>query len=450
VRLRTALVIAAMLWTGTVTRGQNSAVDRTPDRVDRLRQWLEAVEQHEPGAADESLLRVASWDRATLWRVWIDAGTIVSLVRDPNVQVFYAPTESEPFSAALRVQDPRSIKPRVISYGWNDVKRLQAIAKDAIERGGDDRILKRGASLHADIVMLEAGQSLTSDPSRQPRSSSIMLFLVDGQQTGLDEASVHWEMGRRLLDKVRPKTSRKLGPDPGADETVRLWYLASSAYMQAVEQLDGWHFERAVQLFPRDSEILFLAACAREMFSGPQIQNVLASMTLSRDLFNLVGNEGDELGKAERFFRQSLEQDPRRTEARIRLGRVLGRRGRHQDAIVELRRATMETKNRLLQYYGQMFLGAEAAALDLEDESRRAYERAAELYPDAQSPRLAIGALAARTGDRAGALSAIQPVLTGDDPQRSDDPWWSYYTSQARGLVGIVEALHEAVQKAPQ
>ena len=257
-------------------------------------------------------------------------------------------------------------------------------------------------------------------------------------------------MGRRLLDKVRPKTSRKLGPDPGADETVRLWYLASSAYMQAVEQLDGWHFERAVQLFPRDPEILFLAACAREVFSGPQIQNVLASTTLSRDLFNLIGDEGDELGKAERLFRQSLELDPKQNEARIRLGRVLGRRGRHQDAIVELRRATMETKNRLLQYYGQMFLGAEAAALDLVDESRRAYERAAELYPDAQSPHLAIGALAARTGDRAGALSAIQPVLTGDDPLRSDDPWWSYYTSQARDLGGIVEALHEAVQKAPQ
>jgi len=330
------------------------------------------------------------------------------------------------------------------------VKRLQAIAKDVIERGGENRMLISAASLHADIVMLEAGPSLAPDPSRRPRSSQVMVFLADGQQTGIDDAGVHWEMGRRLLDKVRPRNARKPGPDPGADETVRRWYLASSAYMQAVEQLDGWHFERAVQLFPRDPEILFLAACAREMFSGPQIQNVLASTTLSRDLFNLIGDEGDELGKAERLFRQSLELNSKQTEARIRLGRVLGRRGRHQDAIAELRRATMETKNRLLQYYGQMFLGAEAAALDLEDESRRAYERAASLYPDAQSPHLAMGALAARTGDRAGALSAIQPVLTGGDPLRADDPWWSYYTSQARDLVGIVEALHEAVQKAPQ
>jgi tetratricopeptide (TPR) repeat protein len=257
-------------------------------------------------------------------------------------------------------------------------------------------------------------------------------------------------MGRRLLDKVRPKTSRRLGPDPGADETVRLWYLASSAYMQAVEQLDAWHIDRSVQLFPGDAEILFLAACARETFSGAQIQSVLASMTVSRDRFDLIGDEGDELRKAERLFRESLERNPKQIEPRIRLGRVLGRRGRHQDAIVVLRRATMETENRLLQYYGQMFLGAEAAALDLTDEARRAFERAAELYPDAQSPHLAISALATRMGDRAEAVAAIEPVLTGDDPLRSDDPWWGYYTSQARGLVEIVEALHEAVRKAPQ
>ena len=113
-RLRTALVIVVMLWTGSATRGQGSAIDRTPDRVDRLSQWLDAVEQHEPGAADDALLRVASWDRMTLWRVWIDAGTIVSLVRDPNVLVFDAPTESEPFSGAFARAGSAFLRSRVI------------------------------------------------------------------------------------------------------------------------------------------------------------------------------------------------------------------------------------------------------------------------------------------------------------------------------------------------
>jgi tetratricopeptide (TPR) repeat protein len=447
VRLRTALVIIVMLWTGSATRGQDSAVERRIDRIDRLQQWLDAVEQHEPGVADESLQRVASWDRTTVWRVWIDVTAIVSLVRDPNVGVFYEPIEAEPFSGIFRSLTPR-FRTRVISYGWNDVKRLRLIAGDVTDRGGEDRMLKRGASLHADIVMLESSQSLA--PDRRGRSAVFMVYMTDGQQTGVDDGAVHWEMGRRLLDRVRPKDTRKLGADPGADETVRRWYLASSAYMQAFEQLDAWHVDRAVQLFPRDPEILFLAACAREMLSGPQIQAVLASTPLSRDLFSGIGDEGNELGKAERLYRQSLERNPTWTEARIRLGRVLGRRGRHQDAIVELRRATKETQNRLLLYYGQMFLGSEAAALDLVDEARQAYERASELFPSAQAPHLGLSSLAGRAGDRAGALSAIEPVLNGDEPLLSDDPWWSYYTSQTRDLVGIVEALHEAVRKAPQ
>jgi tetratricopeptide (TPR) repeat protein len=433
-----------MLWTGSVTRGQDSAVERKIDRIDRVRQWVDAVEQHQPGLPDDALLRVAAWDRATLWRVWADVGSIVSLIRVPNVSIFYEPVEAEPFSGIFRSLEPR-YRTREIRYGSNDVKRLRTIAEDVKGRGGDNRLLKRGASLHADIVMLEASRSSALDPAQRPRAALFMVYMNDGQQTGVDDGGVHWEMGRRLLDRVRPQGSRR--NDPGQDETVRLWYLTSNAYMQAFEQLDAWHVERAVQLFPRDPEILFLAACAREMFSGPQIQGLLESTTLSRNLFNLIGDEGDELQKAERLFRQTLERDPTRSEARIRLGHVLGKRGRHQDAIVELRRATVEADSRLLQYYGQLFLGAEAAALDLIEEAQHAYARAIELYPWAQSPHMGVSALAARTGDSAGALSAIDPVLNGDDPVLADDPWWTYYTSQGRDLAGLLESLYVAIEK---
>jgi hypothetical protein len=430
-----------MLWAGVTAGGQ----DRTPDRVDRLRQWLEAIEQHELGELDEPLRRVASWDRNTLWLVWMDVGTIVSLVREPDIHVFFTPREPEPFSGIFRTPQPVRLPMRVIPYGREDIRRLQTIAKEVIDRGGEDRVLKRGAVLHGDIAMIGT-QAGNPGPDRRPRSRTILLLLADGQETGVDDASVQWEMGRRLLDKVRPKGTRKLGADPGADETVRRWYLAVNGYMQATEQMDPWHVERSLQLFPRDPETLFIAACGREWFSGPQIQNTLQSTTLARDLFNLVGSEEEELRKAERLFRESLERDPTRAEARIRLGRVLGRRGRHHDALTELRRATMETKNRLLLYYGNMFLAAEADALRLTEEAQRAYSRAAELYPLAQSPRLAMSNLAIGLGNSAEALSTIQPVLSRDEPQRVDDPWWSYYTSQTRDLEGIVLKLYELVR----
>ncbi len=439
---RTAIVVCMMLWAGLTAGGQ----DRTPDRIGRLEQWLEAIEQHRLGEPDESLLRVASWDRNTLWLVWMDVGTIVSLVREPDVLIFSTPIESEPFSGVFQttLEQRSRIRTRTIPYGRDELRRLRLIAKAVADRRGDDRILKRGAVLHADIAMSGA-QSSTSDPAGRPRSGPIVLFLADGQQTGIDAANYHWEMGRRLLDRVRPKSSRTLAGDPRTDETVRRWYLVVNVYMQAMEQMDAWQGERSVQLFPRDADILFFVACGREWFSGPQAQNTLLSMNLSRELFNMIGTEEEELRRAERLFRDSLEHDPSRTEARIRLGRVLGRRGRHQDAIIELRRATKETKNRLLLYYGHMFLGAEADALGLGDEARQAYSHAADLYPRAQSPRLALSTLAASRGNRAGAVATIQPVLGQDEPQFTDDPWWSYYTSQTRGLEGGLRALYESV-----
>jgi len=442
---RTGIVIGMMLWAGQAAAGQDSVVSRPPDRIERVRQWIEAVDQHKLGEVDDPLMRVASWDRVTLYRVWIDTTSIVGLVRDPEVLVFSAPIENEPFSGVFRQQS--RVVYRTIPYSRAEVRELQKIAKEVAGHGGDDRLLKRGATLHADIRMIGEAALPAVDPARQPRSGSVMLFLSDGQQIGVENAGVHWEMGRRLLDRVKPKTSQKLGPDPGADETVRLWYLAASVYMQSTTQMDAWHVARSVQLFPNDPETLFFAGTAREWFSGPQLQNTLQSTTLSRDLFNLIGSESEELRRAERLFHDALERDPMRTEARIRLGRILGRRGRHQDAIVELRRAAMEAKEPLLLYYANMFLGSEADALGLSDEARRAYEQASELFPDAQSPRLAISTLAVRAGDRAEAIATITPVLTGNGGLFNDDPWWNYYTSQARGLEGVVTALYVSVQR---
>jgi hypothetical protein len=439
----TVIIVFVMLCAGQAAGRQA----RLPDRIERLRTWIEAVEQHQLGQADDAMTSVASWDRTTLWRVWIDVGAIVSLVRSPGVTIFYTPHESEPFSLAIRPPSrPRQI---AVAYSPREVRELQTIADQISEKHGENWLLKRGATLHADIAMLGEFDSVRSS-LRRPPSGAFNIQLADGQQVGIEVSGVHWEMGRRLLDKVRTPRAPRFTPDPGSDDTVRLWYLASGVYMQSVEQLDAWHIDRAVELFPKDAETLFFAACAREMLGGPQIQSLLASTTVSRTLFPRIGSEAEELQKAEGLFRRVLELSPDRHEARIRRGRVLGRSGQHEEAIAELRRAVMATDNRLLQYYANVFLGAEADALGLLEEAKNAYEHASQLYPMAQSPRLALSTLAARQGNREEALSTIHGVLTSDDVRWEDDPWWSYYTSQARGLEGILSALRTSVEQASQ
>ena len=150
-RARATVVIVVTLWTAPLADGQDS-VSRTPDRIGRLQQWLDAVEQHELGTADDPLMRVASWDRNTLWLVWQDVGAIVSLVREPDILVFYTPTEPEPVSGIFHVPQPR-LRTRVIPYGRDGIKRLQLIARQVKDRGGEDRILKRGATLHQTPVL---------------------------------------------------------------------------------------------------------------------------------------------------------------------------------------------------------------------------------------------------------------------------------------------------------
>jgi tetratricopeptide (TPR) repeat protein len=131
--------------------------------------------------------------------------------------------------------------------------------------------------------------------------------------------------------------------------------------------------------------------------------------------------------RAERFFREAVASDPTMTEARLRLGRVIGLLGRHQEAIAELQRAVDSSDETLLRYYGEMFLGSEERALGRDAAARPHYERAARLYPSAPSPYLALSDLGHRAGDRSAALGAMTQAFTvAADRKDASDPWWVY------------------------
>ena len=113
-------------------------------------------------------------------------------------------------------------------------------------------------------------------------------------------------------------------------------------------------------------------------------------------------------------------------EARIRLGRVLGLRGRHEEAVAQLQQGLSATEP-LLQDDAHLFLAAELDALGKWEDARRSYQRAAALYPTAQSPLLGLSRVASQLGDREAAREAIGRVLKlpADEEDRVD-PWWSY------------------------
>ena len=296
---RPAIVVCMMLWAGLTAGGQ----DRTPDRVERLQQWIEAVEQHELGEADEALMRVASWDRTTLWNVWIDSNTIVSLAREPNITVFSTPVEPEPLSANFECR--RRACARACACGWSRTAE-RTIPTVAARGEGRDRERGRGSSPETRRFVARRHRNARRgwrQPIPIPLVTQFGHHHVVSQRRPADRRRRCQRAlgdGAAAARQGSSQNLRKLSPDPG--RTNGSFGIAAAIYMQAETQIDAWHVDRAMKLFPKDPDVLFFAACAREWFSGPQIQNTLRSTTLARELFNLIGSESDELRRAERLF----------------------------------------------------------------------------------------------------------------------------------------------------
>jgi hypothetical protein len=122
---------------------------------------------------------------------------------------------------------------------------------------------------------------------------------------------------------------------------------------------------------------------------------------------------------------------------------VLDLLGKHAEAAAELRKGIGGLTDRQMLYYGGMFLGAAEEGLGNRDAARVAFEQAAELFPRAQSPLLALSQLARRYADRGGALRAMDRLFALEEEERDlqDDPWWSYYLAQARDADDLLEAM---------
>jgi hypothetical protein len=436
---------------------QSPASDEGLSRISRLEAWLSAIAAHRPGAYDASVRAVSTWNKEQLRLVWIDASTIVSLVREPQVNIFFI---TEPTSRN-RNSIPRQVSPLVpnrstqVLYTIGELRRLRELAKEVGARntpGPENDVLKRGAMLHADIEILSPlGSRPVSNRVRAGPGSSLLL-MDDGKQLGLQDTISHWDMGRRLLDLVRPPDSKKgvkTTPDPGADDTVRRWYLAGCAYMSRIRRNDPSQFARALELFPDDPDILFFAAAAHEAFAGVRIQSVMQSMSIPREITFDVQSQGAELRRAEQLYKRALERNPHLVEARIRLGRVLGLRGRHDEAIAQLKQGLPAT-DPVLVYYANLFLGGEFAAIGNVAEARRSYERAVAIQPLAQSPLFGLSRVADQAGDRAAALQIVARMMKLPQNERErSDPWWVYEIVQARGVDGLLADVRQRIATLP-
>jgi Tfp pilus assembly protein PilF len=133
---------------------------------------------------------------------------------------------------------------------------------------------------------------------------------------------------------------------------------------------------------------------------------------------------GARLAAAERDYRVALERDAMFVEARLRLGRVLARQGKDDEADAALTAAAAGDTARV-RYLAHLFRGELADHRGDLAAARREYEAAMKEAPECQTPYLALGHLEDAAGNAARARQLVGQ-LAQLGPTSTDDPWWSY------------------------
>lgn len=408
-------------------------------RIAELQEWMALVSQHTPGRVDEAVSNVRSWGRESLQNVRDDLAALRLLMCERC---------SKPQQADRFRTEPMKIGSR---HAWRTVYASSHVVEltEFVTRIGTkfdvNDLLKRGALLHTDVA-LRAPPVLTfaANADYLPLQRTIVQ-LADGQQAGLEATVDHLDMARRLLDLVTPDPRADVRETPERDQMVRVWYRATMSALLDLSQLDVTHTDTALQLLPGETTVLFLAGAHHEALAAPRYQSAIATRTLGD--VSVIASEPEELRRAEGLFRRAVNADPEYVEAHLRLGQVLGRLGRHDEALTELRMAA-QASDPVITYYAHLLIGREEDARGNVPNARSAYERAAALVARAQAPRLALSEIEMRSGNRTAARRWMDEALGASGSAPSADPWTFYAQSAGRSAAALLVSVGRAFQPA--
>ena len=138
--------------------------------------------------------------------------------------------------------------------------------------------------------------------------------------------------------------------------------------------------------------------------------------------------------------------DPALTEARVRLGYVLLRLNRLDEARHALATALSTASTSRAIYLGTLFLGAVHEASGNTDQAVATYRRARDAAPGCQVAAIGLANALRLTGQYEGAAEAARTAAMAG-PSACEDPWWSYDYGQAWQLDETIERLRRTVRE---
>ena len=400
-----------------------AATQRNPGNpaMDMLREWADAVMQHQAGESDRALATLA-WSYNDLE------------LMQPFFEAFAGTPE--------RNDDARAAMRRARLSG-----RVRAMVREEAQaRLGNraDQFRRRAAILHTDAAIFLDPPAVTATPvNRQPLPSwargrndrRVDVVSNDAEYQSTEYSNLHWELAMDMLDAVRAPR----------DPFVAQWFATIGAYLVHQRRYSDalGHFERARRFVPEDPRVLFAEARLHEALAAPLMQNFARVTAVSQGVpISGIDDQRTELRRAEGLLRRALVLEPAFLETRLRLARVLIEQGKHDEGRSLAEQVAAKATDPTMQYYALLFAGDALFSVGRTADAGKSYQRAIDLFPNAQAARLGLASALRAIGDTAQALDVLMPTIAKPRSTREgDDPWWEYYDGDATQMEALFEEL---------
>jgi tetratricopeptide (TPR) repeat protein len=281
---------------------------------------------------------------------------------------------------------------------------------------GDASGVKDAETWNPGAVKALTARILDTPDTRQAEAAAMLMTELAASGASSNRASGYLSAAEAIVRGL---------PRPGGNRSFEEhWYaFAASLFLADTNPQGARPFvERGLRVSPRSAQLWILSGTAKEIaayLGNPECTHPGCTS----------GQISGDRRSAEEAYRRALQFDPRSTEARLRLGHLLAFGRDHSEARRLLTAVIAENPPPTVTYLAYLFL-AEIDTIDRAlDAARHDYERAIDIEPGFQTPRIALSVVDLLAGDADRSRAAVQDWLAAPHSERPD-PWWLYQNGE--------------------
>jgi tetratricopeptide (TPR) repeat protein len=353
-------------------------------------------------------------------------------------------------------QAPTSTEPlRELAAQYRTVEREDAISTVAlwsereVETGTEALLEAVEAAAHAEDVTAE---KMAQGQATLLAAAALLTEAARHARYRGDARAMRWEL------QAAARLVRARGPTGSPPEFAGRFFLVAGLMLHELGDLGGAYgmLSEGRRRAEDDAELLLELGAVSETTAALRRYEVPKGPRRPRGLqeapqFVIEGEVGAggplpraSLSDAQALYERALKREPGLLEARLRLGRVLLRRGKAREALPELEYVGRESPRPAQRYMARMFEGRTRERLGDLRGAVASFKAATENVPRAQSALVGLGRALDRLGETARAQAAFDAALQSG-VNGASDPRLDYIRGQPDQIDGMLEELRELV-----